>query len=66
MKPRKHAIWLTVNRLGVPPPFMILYLAVYITLTVLGKPVTWERLSFLVPGVVFIWKQGYKEKYTKI
>ena len=20
MKPRKHAIWLTVNRLGVPPP----------------------------------------------
>ena len=37
--------------------FMILYLAVYITLTVLGKPVTWERLSFLVPGVVFIWRQ---------
>jgi len=37
--------------------FMILYLAVYITLTVLGKPVTWERLSYLVPGVVFIWRQ---------
>jgi len=37
--------------------FMILYLAVYITLTVLGKPVTWERLSFLVPGVIFIWLQ---------
>jgi hypothetical protein len=36
---------------------MILYLAVYITLTALGKSVTWERLSFLVPGVVFIWRQ---------
>jgi hypothetical protein len=36
---------------------MVLYLAVYITLTVLGKPVTWERLSFLVPGVIFIWLQ---------
>ena len=37
--------------------FMLLYLAVYITLTALGKPVTWEKLSFLVPAVVFIWRQ---------
>jgi hypothetical protein len=37
--------------------FTILYLAVYITLAIFGKPVTWEKLSFLVPAVVFIWGQ---------
>ena len=37
--------------------FMILYLAVYITLTLLGKPVNWEKLTFLLPGVIFIWRQ---------
>ena len=37
--------------------FMILYLAVYITLTAIGKPVTWEKLTFLVPGIIFIWRQ---------
>jgi hypothetical protein len=36
---------------------MILYLAVYITLTLLGKPVNWEKLTFLLPGVIFIWRQ---------
>jgi hypothetical protein len=37
--------------------FMVLYLVVYIILTLLGKPTSWEKLSFLVPGVVFIWRQ---------
>ena len=37
--------------------FMVLYLAAYVTLTLLGKPMSWEKLSFLVPGVVFIWRQ---------
>ena len=37
--------------------FMILYLAVYIILSLLGKPVNWEKLTFILPGVIFIWRQ---------
>ena len=45
--------------------FMVLYLAVYIILTVLGKPLTWEKLTFLLPGVVFIWRQlGFNKEIT--
>jgi hypothetical protein len=45
--------------------FMVFYLAVYVTLTLLGKPMSWEKLSFLVPGVVFIWRQlGFNKAVT--
>lgn len=37
--------------------FMGLYLLAYIILTLLGKPVSLEKLTFLVPGVIFIWRQ---------
>jgi hypothetical protein len=44
---------------------MILYLAVYITLTLLGKPLNWEKLTFLLPGVIFIWRQlEFKKEVT--
>jgi hypothetical protein len=44
---------------------MILYLAVYITLILLGKPVNWEKLTFLLPGAIFIWRQlEFKKEVT--